>query len=285
MGDKSGIEWTEATWNPIAGCSILSPGCLNCYAMRQAARILRMHPDKPNPKYVGTVKTVNGNAVWTGKVNVGDDEVFLQPLRWKTPKLIFVNSMSDIGHKNVSDETILRIFAVMAIAQRHTFQVLTKRPERLVPLLQNSHIDVEIEDRANEIVENFPGFNTPEGPTWPLPNVWLGVSAENQETYDKRSLDLLRIDAEVRWISFEPLLGPIQADMVGAFDWAVVGGESGEGARPMDVAWAADLALQCQSQDVAFFMKQLGGVRDKRGELGNFPVALRVREYPKAVRA
>jgi len=294
MGDKSGIEWTEATWNPIAGCSLVSPGCLNCYAMRQAARILRMHPEKPNPKYVGTVKMVNGNAVWTGQVNVGDDEVFLQPLRWKTPKMIFVNSMSDLFHEGVSDRTIDRVLAVCALSQRHTMQILTKRSERLVEYFH--------EERGYHVrmaADAIGGRDAAEPWVWPLPNVWLGVSVENQATAAERIPHLLRTPAAVRWLSCEPLLSRVDfmtpiidcREIVAGtrFDtlihWVVVGGESGEGARPMAIEWAADLALQCQSTHIPFFMKQLGGVRDKRGELESFPPALRVRQYPKAVRA
>lgn len=336
MGDKSGIEWTEATWNPIAGCSIVSPGCQNCYAMRQAARIARMQPE--NVKYQGVTKVVNGNAVWTGKVNL-DEQTLFQPLDWKKPRYIFVNSMSDLFHESVADFDIARILAVMGLASWHTFQVLTKRPARMAALLNSPNFAEVVEDASGEfdsyaderaqqyghvdVLARMQGdWRTQDHTALPMPNVWLGVSVEDQQRADERIPHLLRTPAAVRWLSCEPLLGALNlgpwmaeeapisyrflSRYYGAagFDekgsqperkfklldpqplhWVVCGGESGEGARSMSIEWAAELALQCQAAGVPFFMKQLGGVRDKRGELESFPPALRVREYPKAVRA
>ena len=292
MGDKSAIEWTEATWNAIVGCSILSPGCTNCYAMRQAGRWLRR-----TPKFAGLTQPSKAGPVWTGEVRLWEKALY-QPLRWKRPRRIFVNSMSDLFHEAVPDEWIDRIFAVMAIAQQHTFQVLTKRADRMRRYLEMRRGNnlglrwaaaaVNVLGLGRRDIGRYPGI--------PLPNVWLGVSVENQE-HDVRIRELLATPAAVRWVSLEPLLGPVDMamyleqdplwrhlalDAPAALDWVVLGGESGMHARPMHPDWARSVASQCRAAGVPFFMKQMMVDGMMRKELEQFPCDLQVREYPNA---
>lgn len=244
MADHSRIEWTEATWNPIAGCSLVSPGCTHCYAMKDAHRLA----GNPNPriaaKYAGTTKIAarGGEAkgrtgkrnvpVWTGRVNVADDQVLTQPLRWQKPRRIFVNSMSDLFHADVPDAAIDRIFAVMALTPLHTFQVLTKRAERMRAYLSAPDVAERVWKAVHALADLWADggseFRLPcvDGDPimpalaahgadwggdlpWPLANVWLGVSAEDQTRADERVPVLLDTPAAVRWVSAEPLLGPI----------------------------------------------------------------------------
>ncbi len=220
MADKSPIEWTQATWNPVTGCTKVSPGCKHCYAERLAKRLQAM----------GVKKYANGF-----KVTLHEDALEI-PLRWKQPRIIFVNSMSDLFHEEVPLEFIRKVFAVMKQAHQHIFQVLTKRAERmaeLAPLLE-----------------------------WP-PNVWMGVSVENQR-YTYR-IDLLRqVPASVRFLSLEPLLGPIPDLNLDGIHWVIVGGESGPGARPMKKEWVLEIRDQCIRAGVPFFFKQWGGVHKSR---------------------
>ena len=228
----SDIEWTEATWNPIAGCTVLSPGCTNCYAMRMAARLQAMGM----AKYAGTTRKSGKRHVWTGRVNI-DKAALTAPLNWKKPQRIFVNSMSDLFQDKADEAFIRQVWRVMERAHWHSFQVLTKRPERMLDFLSK-----------------------PEFPT--LPNVWLGTSVESEDYLDR--IDLLRrVPARVRFISFEPLLGPIVDPNLRGIHWAIVGGESGPRARPMEAWWVEELRDACQRQDVAFFFKQWGGKRKK----------------------
>ncbi len=271
---KTNIEWTDDVWNPIAGCTIVSKGCTNCYAMHMAARLAA----RGQPKYAGLTKVVNGHPVWTGKIAVAGEPGFSQPLRWTKPRRIFVNSMSDLFHEDVPVDVIDRVFAIMALAPQHTYQVLTKRPERMRDYLANP----DLEDRLTDL---WRGDNSDRA-TWnillPLRNVWLGVSVEDQATADERIPLLLETPAAVRWISAEPLLGPIRLDSledcdnhrnldalrgkeIGGYraetdrlDWVVVGGESGTGARPMHPDWARLLRDQCAQAGVPFFFKQWG---------------------------
>lgn len=281
------IEWTDETWNPIVGCSVISPGCTNCYAMKTAARVERM--DRTLERYHGLTQPSKAGPVWTGKIGVAGDKAFLAPLRWKRPRKVFVNSMSDLFHESVPDEVIDRVFAVMALCPQHTFQVLTKRsarmrkycthPERLRFIWSESQrMDVGGRALVRQLTAN---------PVWPLPNVWLGVSVEDQTRADERIPYLLATPAAVRFISAEPLLGPVDLtqftpahslswaasthkgtdgierdDLFGrpveGLDWVIVGGESGHGARPMHRAWAQSLRDQCAAADVPFFFKQWG---------------------------
>lgn len=228
----SDIEWTEATWNPIAGCAVLSPGCTNCYAMRMAARLQAMGM----VKYAGTTRKSGRRHVWTGRVNV-DWAALSAPLAWKKPQRIFVNSMSDLFQDDADEAFICQVWNVMKQAHWHAFQVLTKRPERMLKLLTK--------------------------PKFPmLPNVWLGTSVESKD-YLGRIDFLRRVPARIRFISFEPLLGPIAAPNLKEIHWAIVGGESGPSARPMERWWVEELHEACQRQGVAFFFKQWGGKRKK----------------------
>ncbi|PYN61930.1 MAG: hypothetical protein DMD90_21920 [Candidatus Rokuibacteriota bacterium] len=224
MGDQTGIEWTDATWNPVTGCTKVSPGCKNCYAERLAARLHAMH----NPRYR------NGF-----KLTLHPDLLSL-PLRWRRPRMIFVNSMSDLFHEAVPAEYIWQVFAVMGQAPWHTFQILTKRSKRLRQLAS--------------------------GLSWPS-NVWQGVSVESSR-YTARIDDLREIPAAVRFISIEPLLGPIPALPLDNIHWVIVGGESGPRRRPVEAGWVREIRDQCLTADVRFFFKQWGGRTPKsRGRL------------------
>lgn len=284
MADKSAIEWTDATWNPIVGCSIATAGCTRCYAMRMAARIEAMGGA---PHYAGTTKKINGNAVWTGKLVLAAERILLEPLTWRRPRRIFVNSMGDLFHEHVPDEWIDQAFAVMAVTPHHTYQPLTKRADRMRRYLSDPATKRRVYDLAcNLVIERqiqavliAPGTDerlAPPGPRvyldqWPLPNVWLGVSAERQQEADERIPELLATPAAIRFVSAEPLLGPIdfgrqQAGLpanawltwLDAIDWIIVGGESGPDARPMHPTWARSIRDQCQAAGVPFFFKQWG---------------------------
>jgi protein gp37 len=229
----SDIEWTEATWNPIVGCTVLSLGCTNCYAMRMAARLQAMGMTK----YAGTTRKSGKRHVWTGRMNI-DKAALDAPLAWKKPQRIFVNSMSDLFQDKADEAFIRQVWRVMERAHWHSFQVLTKRSERMLDILSK-----------------------PEFPT--LPNVWLGTSVESEDYLER--IDLLRrVPARIRFVSFEPLLGPIVEPDLGGIHWAIVGGESGPRARPMEAWWVEELRDACQRQDVAFFFKQCGGKRKKK---------------------
>jgi protein gp37 len=219
MAQKSAIEWTHSTWNPVRGCSKVSPGCKNCYAETFAERW----------------RGVPGHPYEQGFDLRFVPEKLEEPLRWKTPRTIFVNSMSDLFHEEIPLEYIQRVFDVLERAHWHTFQVLTKRSERLVEL-------------------------APELP-WPQ-NVWQGVSVESQ-SYVDRVRDLCKVPAAVRFLSLEPLLSAIPALPLDGVDWVIVGGESGRRCRPMKAQWARDIRDQCVRQSVPFFFKQWGGTRPK----------------------
>lgn len=220
----TGIEWTEATWNPIAGCSILSPGCTNCYAMRTAARLARIEATAPT--YAGLTQPSKAGSVWTGRIMV-NESTMLAPLNRKKPTMYFVNSMSDLFHESVPNEVIDRVFAVMALCQQHTFQVLTKRSERMrdyctaMAAGNRSVISAGkglakpgvLADRMAELAKANPACSH----TGPLPNVWLGVSVEDQKRADERIPDLLATPAAVRFLSCEPLLGRVDLTKVQRF--------------------------------------------------------------------
>lgn len=229
---RSEIEWTEATWNPVAGCSLVSPGCTNCYAMRMAARLQAMGMQK----YEGTTRKSGKRHVWTGRVNL-DPKSLAAPLTWRKPQRIFVNSMSDLFQEALAEEFVQRVWQVMEQAHWHTFQILTKRPEHMLNLLRQ------------------PAFRV-------LPHVWLGTSVENEDHVGRIEL-LRRTPAAIRFVSFEPLLEPISNPDLTGIHWAIVGGESGPRARPMESGWVEDLRDACLRQGVAFFFKQWGGRRKK----------------------
>lgn len=273
MAEHSTIEWTEATWNPITGCTIISPGCTHCYAMKLAGGRLRQHPSRKGL----TIKTKNG-PVWNGDVRF-NSEWLDQPLRWKRPRMIFTCAHSDLFHEDVPDAWIDDAFAVMALSHRHTFQVLTKRDKRMRRYVAGLTA-ARVEASARKIGHTF----VFEGRTLlslPLANVWLGVSAERQQEVDARIPHLLSTPAAVRFVSLEPLIGPIDLTFVTSgphasinaldrgtsgtirakipsLDWVIVGGESGRHARPMHPSWARSLRDQCADAGVPFFFKQHG---------------------------
>ncbi len=255
MGDVSTIEWTDSTWNPWRGCSRTSPGCGGpgphggCYAERIAARF-----SGPGAPFEGFAHRVGGEPRWTGKLALVPAQLDL-PLRWKKPRRIFVNSMSDLFHESLSVDDITRVFAVMAVSSRHTFQVLTKRADKMRAFVTALGISVKpLERAAREIgyTLNFRGI--PLLP-WPLPNVWLGVSVEDRPR--KNRIDYLReTPAAQRFLSLEPLLEDLgELDLTG-IDWVIAGAESGPRARPCDKNWIRDIRDQCAAAGVAFFWKQ-----------------------------
>ncbi|HEV2504440.1 MAG TPA: phage Gp37/Gp68 family protein [Mesorhizobium sp.] len=291
MADGTHIEWTDATWNPITGCDIVSAGCKICYAMKLAGTRLRHHPSR-----AGLTKDTKAGPVWTGEVRFNDEWVD-QPLRWKKPRRIFVCAHGDLFAENVPDEWIDRVFAVMALAPQHTFQVLTKRAARMRMYLTERDARQRWRKDAVEVA----GMNmVMDGTvaqarvtTWPLPNVWLGVSAEDQKRADERVPDLLYTPAAIRFVSAEPLLGPIDFRRISVnhptycgvlahldaltgqmFDLGgtpidglagrtrlhqiIVGGESGANARPMHPAWPSAIHNHCSAAGTAFFFKQWG---------------------------
>ena len=233
MAGSSDIEWTDATWNPIAGCTIVSPGCTNCYAMRMAARLQAMGMKK----YAATTRKSGKRHVWTGRVNT-DTAALTAPLGWKKPQRVFVNSMSDLFQDKASEGLIREVWRVMERAHWHSFQVLTKRPERMLDVLSK------------------PEFSM-------LPNVWLGTSVESDAYLDRIAL-LRRVPAYIRFVSFEPLLGPIPNPDLSGIHWAIVGGKLGPRARAMEARWVEDLHDTCEREGVAFFFKQWGGTRKKK---------------------
>jgi len=221
MADGTAIEWTEATWNPVTGCSKVSPGCAHCYAETFAER-WRGIPGHPYEQGFDL-------RLWPARLE--------QPLRWRRPRMIFVNSMSDLFHEEIPDEFVAAVFDVMVRAEHHVFQILTKRPERLV-----------------ELAPRLP---------WPE-NVWMGVSIENRR-FVERADALREVPAGVRFISAEPLLGPLDGLVLDEIDWLIAGGESGPRFRAVKPDWLRELRGRCLDEGVAFFFKQWGGIRPKAG--------------------
>jgi protein gp37 len=362
VGDRSSIEWCDATWNPVTGCTRVSEGCRNCYAEREAIRHQR------HAAYEGTARSTAAGPRWTGQVNFIPERLD-QPLRWQRGRRVFVNSMSDLFHEGLTDGQILRVFQAMAVAPQHTYLVLTKRPQRMLEWLRRWN-DLEGEPPGPQMVRGpeatraahpsgrgqmfasmlesmgappdgcaYPTFDWMQGmrgwpeARWTWPNVWMGVSAEDQPTADERIPLLLQCPAAIHWVSAEPLLGPIDlspymcpsgvlhVDDIGvdvgtrpivnvngveghqpwmpALSWVVVGGESGPGARPFDLAWARSTVEQCRAAGVPCFVKQLGArphwpqgpeefeidwlslLDRKGGDWSEWPEDLRVREYPE----
>lgn len=246
MAATTTIEWTDATWNALRGCSKVSAGCANCYAVGMAARFC-----KPGLWGHGLVERTCGGPRWTGTV-VLDEKALMAPLHWQKPRRIFVTSGSDPFHPAVTDEMLDRLFAVMAEANWHTFQLLTKRPERMREYCM-SFVDRHQNEAAPGILDRT---------AWPLPNLWLGVSVEDQASADQRVPHLLATPAAKRFFSCEPLLGPVDILVYGpnfeTVDWVIVGGESGPKARPMHPDWARNLRDQCANAGVPFFFKRWG---------------------------
>ncbi len=348
MADGTKIEWTDATWNPITGCSVVSPGCTNCYAMKLAGTRLQHHPSR-----AGLTKDSKAGPVWNGQVRF-NREWLHQPLEWTKPRMIFVCAHGDLFAEGVPDEWIDQVFAVMALAPQHTFQVLTKRPERMRAYLtkprwrpvldygQDEHPAYWISQQVGAISVRLPeqvrvpahvrtfgqladferALRQRNRDTWPLPNVWLGVSVEDQKRAEERIPLLLDTPAAIRWISTEPLLGPLDLTTIDVssdcfidalnirtweeeidnwrdtepeweasfmdwynlsempeggpilprLSWVVVGGESGPGARPMQVKWAESLRDQCAAAGVPFLFKQWGNHRPTSDANGRYMI-------------
>lgn len=312
MGDKTGISWTDATWNPVRGCSRVSEGCRNCYAEFQAARIVRMGRGKPTP-YDGLVRFAVAPR-WTGQV-VFDPAKLAEPLRWRKPRRIFVNSMSDLFHEHLTNGQIAAVFGVMAATPRHTFQILTKRAKRMREWFEwlderveadaakwsgrDCSVDIHTAQEQcavfscwDEAVRHL-GSGSPnvaratgiiagdDTPKWPLPNVWLGVSVEDRKHGVPRIDELREIPAAVRMLSCEPLLEDLGTLDLTGISMVIVGAESGPGARPMDAAWARSLRDQCRAARVAFFVKQLVVDGKLRKSIDEFPEDLRIQEFPR----
>lgn len=345
MADGSSIEWTDATWSPVVGCTRVSAGCDNCYAVRQTRRLAAFG----QAKYQGLVNEGKGH--FNGVARLHRPSLGL-PLGWRRGRRIFVNPMSDLFHEGISFEEIAAVFGVMAGTPQHTFQVLTKRPQRalewfrwlslMAPAREAVRCLVLALTRGVEASKIYRG--TDRLPVWPLPNVWLGVSVEDQQTADERIPVLLQCPAAVRFVSYEPALGPVDfkrfmprplfhcsecgkekfrddcrrcgtfdnpaSNEICGLDWIIVGGESGPGARPFDVAWARETVRQCREAGVACFVKQLcarptlgaaqtwGGGGDvvvhhpgpdeirlhhpKGGDPDEWPADLRVRDLPRS---
>lgn len=283
MSDGTGIEWTDATANVINGCSLASPGCTNCYAMRLAGTRMKHHPTR-----AGLTMDTKAGPVWTGDVRF-HEPALQQVLRWQRGRMIFWNAHGDMFHPSVPVEWIDRCFAGMALTPQHIHQVLTKRSDRMREYCISRFTTEAGSDALCEAIDDFGIVMDPTSWDAPLPNVWLGVSAEDQTRADERIPDLLATPAAVRWVSAEPLLGPIDlTNITGAeksreygspvhgwssiwrnngigracLDWVVVGGESGPGARPMHPDWARSLRDQCAAAGVAFHFKQHGEFLD-----------------------
>jgi protein gp37 len=285
VSTATAIEWTEVTWNPVTGCDRISPGCDHCYALTLAKRLKAMGQAKyqrdgdPRSSGPGFGVTVHEDALE-------------EPLRWRTPRVIFVNSMSDIGHARVGRSFVARTWAVMALTGRHTFQVLTKRPKRLAVMLSDPAFAAEVARHATDLIasrawrrwqldlgaqqltrDSGPGdgrITTRTGrpttwlPPWPLPNVWVGTSIENDD-YTWRADFLRQTPASTRFLSLEPLLGPLPSLDLSGIDWVIAGGESGAAHRPVDLAWVREIRDRCVEANVAFFFKQVGGPTPKSG--------------------
>ena len=349
MGDNSKIEWTEATWNCLYGCSRVSPGCENCYAERHCHRF-----SGPSQRHEGLTVLRKHGPVWTGKIDLAYHRLF-EPMKWTRGRRIFVNSLSDVFHADVPFTYVMAMYGVMAACPHHTFQLLTKRHWRMADFYALTRaMDRPMKacvDEAKLMLDKVFAENrisvglytryrvrldiASDAP-WPPPNIWLGVSAEDQQRADERLDALFKCEAAVRWASVEPLLGPVDLDRKGrlsgayesavppdlrscrlgsvervqvqVLDWVVVGGESGPGARSMDVRWAMDVIDQCEAHGVPLLMKQLGSEptqpdpayegpvadaprvklplsHDKGGDWDEWDPRLRVRKYPKVVDA
>jgi protein gp37 len=264
MAVDTGIEWARgpngergATWNPLSGCSPISPGCLNCYAATMSHRLEAMGQEK----YSGLTVLHTGRRTFNGCIRLDEDALRI-PLKRRKPTTYFVNSMSDLFHKDVPFEFIDKVFGVMALCQQHTFQVLTKRPERMAEYAYCRGFGTAVSSLADPIRESinrdFSGLGDHRGAlTMPLPNVWLGTSVEN--VLVKKRIDSLRvIPAAIRFLSMEPLLGPMRNLDLTGIHWVIVGGESGPKSRPCEVDWIRSIVRQCKTAGVPVFVKQLG---------------------------
>lgn len=264
MADGSHISWTGATWNIINGCTVISPGCKRCYAMKLAGTRLRNHPSRE-----GLTEPSRAGPVWNGMVRLHEPWLD-QPKRWTKPRMIFVCAHGDLGHEGVDDHMMDKVMVAMLEAPQHTYQILTKRPERFVRYFK------ELPRRQSDLachagLDAF--YDIPD-------NWWFGISAEDQQRYDERWPVLARLQAKVRWVSAEPLLEPldITKHMLRP-RWIVVGAESGQGRRVMPLEWAYQMKGQCDDR-TAFFLKQISAERGVTADMADFPEDLRVQEFP-----
>jgi protein gp37 len=276
----TGIQWTDEVWNPTTGCDRVSAGCDHCYALKMAKRL----------KGMGQAKYQNDGDPRTSGPGFGltaHPDALTVPLRWHKPRRVFVNSMSDLGHARVPADFLAQVWGVMAATPQHTYQILTKRPTRMRALLASNTFRSRVDAAADAAFDagNLWADSLDPMP-WPLPNVWMGTSIE-LDRYCRRADDLRQTPAAVRFLSLEPLLGPLPSlDMTG-IDWAIVGGESGPGSRALDLAWARDIIERCREAGTAVFVKQLGARwaatngGGKGGDMDRWPEGLRIREFPR----
>ena len=299
------IEWCDAVWNPVRGCARVSPGCERCYAERQAHRF--SGHDQP---YQGLTVVGRHGPRWTGRARF-EPAMLGAPFAWREPRRVFVNSMSDLFHDDIADEDIAAVFGVMAWSPQHTFQVLTKRPERMQRLLSKWTIDdawwatmkyesLGIHDRAARRRKcEAPKHPSVRTDAWPLPNVWVGVSVEDQERAVERIPLLQQTPAAKRWLSMEPLLAEVDLSwrLLDGLAWVVVGGESGHNARPCDLEWIRSVLRSCATYALPCFVKQLGRrphdwatpldrlalrlADPKGGDMAEWPSEFRIREFPR----
>ncbi len=278
---RTKIEWTDVTWNPTRGCSRVSEGCRNCYAERTAARFAygwdpsSGEVNRPNAPYAGLVRSTPKGPRWTGEVRLVPEKLS-EPLRWRKPRRVFVDSMSDLFHEKIPDEYIAAVFGVMAACPQHTFQTLTKNPKRMLEWfgqlsgrwMAEPGQEAAVCCGSADVIRPEMIPDNKERVPWPLPNVMLGVSCEDQATADERIPLLLQTPAAVRFVSAEPLLEAVDLKpgwlrwpgtmLDHALDWVIVGGESGPGARPCDVEWIRSIVEQCVEAGTACFVKQIG---------------------------
>jgi len=265
VSTATSIEWTETTWNPTTGCDRISPGCDHCYALTLAKRL----------KAMGQAKYQTDGDPRTSGPGFGvamHEDVLLEPLRWRKPRVVFVDSMADLLHAKVPVDFLAQVWAVMALTPQHTYQVLTKRPERYRHVLDGpcrcggghrTGVDFRrlVADHARRLAR---GREVDLVADWPLGNVWLGTSIENDD-YVGRADALRAAPAAVRFLSLEPLLGPLPSLDLAGIDWVIVGGESGPGFRPLDLEWVREIRDRCVERNVALFLKQIGGRTPKAG--------------------
>ncbi len=296
MSDQSHIQWTDATWNPVVGCSRVNRDCDHCYAVNQSYRNERMG----SKKYAGlTVLNPRGERHFNGVVRCNAKALRI-PLRWREARMVFVNSMSDLFHPGIYNEFIAKVFAVMALCPQHTFQILTKRPRRMAYFLVDDDEEfspgVGVREAVYQEMLKLSLPTKPAYPKWPLPNVWLGVSFGHQKAADEMIPPLQRCPAAVRFISYEPALEQVDFMGIKGIDWLICGGESGPDARPFDLAWARSARDQCRAAGTAFYLKQVGAkpLEDghtiklccvKGGCIAEIPEDLRIREFPAARKA
>ena len=250
MADGTKIEWSDATWNVITGCSVVSPGCTNCYAMRLAGTRMKNHPSRK-----GLTRASKAGPVWTGGIRF-NEQWLDQPVRWKRPRMIFVCAHGDLFAEGVTDDMIDRVFAVMALCPQHIFQVLTKRPERML-----AYIETDPGDRINSVAGTMMHWDDmPDDAQWPARNIWLGVSVEDQKRANERAPYMWSLSGAgwMTWVSYEPALGPVDWGSWEFIDWMVSGGESGPGARPSHPDWHRETRDWCAFYDIPYHFKQWG---------------------------